>query len=100
MINFKIECVSISGGPTIEFKFEGSLCTAECVGAKLTADAVDTDRANLQIVDVTGELIADIMVRKMPKDENITVSLISIGSALLWRHAAWDGARRRDSAAS
>lgn len=90
MSEFKIPNISIAGLPTIEFTFDGSLARAELAGAKLIADCGgDTDRANLMITDVAGELLADVMVRKMPADESITVSVMNVGSALLWSHARW-----------
>lgn len=86
---FTVPQESIAGAPTIEFKFDGSMATAELAGAKLFAERRDDDTANLKIVDAEGDLIADIMVRKMPRDENITVSVMNIGTALLWSHARW-----------
>lgn len=93
---FTIPQESIAGAPTIEFRFDGSLAVAELAGAKLTADRCADDRANLQIVDAEGDLIADVMIRKMPRDENITVSVMNIGTALLWSHARWLEASRRE----
>lgn len=90
---FTIPQESIAGAPTIDFHFDGSLATAELAGAKLTADRRDDDTANLQIVDAEGHIIADVMVRKMPRDENITVSVMNIGTALLWSHARWKEAQ-------
>lgn len=98
MTEFKQTSISIDGAPTIEFTFDGSVGTAEYAGAKLTTDAIDAERANLQIVDATGTLIADVMVRKMPADENITVSTMNIGSALLWSHFRWQQAPKSDAA--
>jgi hypothetical protein len=86
---FTIPQESISGAPAIHFKFDGSLATAELAGAKLTASRAGDDRASLQIVDAEGEVIADVIVRKMPRDENITVSVMNVGTALLWSHARW-----------
>lgn len=88
---FTIPQESIAGAPTIEFKFDGSLCRAELAGAQLLADASigDGDRSNLQITAADGEVIADVMVRKVETDENITESVLRIGSALLWSHARW-----------
>lgn len=89
MNNFTIPQESIAGAPTIDFRFDGSLATAELAGAKLMADRLDDERANLHIIDADGDIIADIMVRKMPRDENITASVMNIGTALLWSHARW-----------
>lgn len=86
---FTIPQESIAGAPTIEFKFNDSIATAELAGAKLTASRAGDDRASLQIIDATGEIIADVIVRKMPADESITVSVMNVGTALLWSHMRW-----------
>jgi hypothetical protein len=93
MSEFKIENISIAGAPTIEFQFAGSCCAAECAGAKLAAIALDENEATIRIEDAGGELLADITVRKMPHDENITVSVMNVGAALLWSHARWVAAQ-------
>lgn len=102
MSNFTIPQESIAGAPTIDFRFDGSLATAELAGATLTADASvgDGDRANLSIVDEQGEVIADIMVRKVETDSTITETVCRIGSALLWSHARWREAQAKQPAPS
>jgi len=86
---FTIPQESIAGAPTIQFRFDGGLATAELAGAKLIASGAGEDRANLQITDAAGDLIADVIVRKMPAEESITISVMNIGTALLWSHARW-----------
>lgn len=97
MSKFTVPQESIAGLPTIQFEFDGSLCHAMLAGATLTADASvgDGDRANLTIVDVQGEVIADIMVRKIETDKDITESVLRIGSALLWSHARYVEAKSK-----
>lgn len=94
---FTIPQESIAGAPTISFEFQGALGHAMLAGATLTADLCGDDRANVTIVDERGEVIADVMVRKMPTDENITVSVMNIGTALLWSHARWVEAQRSET---
>lgn len=91
MSKFTVPQESIAGLPTIEFRFDGSLCRAELAGARLVADASvgDGDRSNLQITAVDGEVIADVMVRKVETDSSITETVCRIGSALLWSHARY-----------
>lgn len=90
MNKFTVPQESIAGLPTIMFEFDGSLGRAELAGAKLTADTNDDhDRANLCITDAQGNLLVDIMVRRAPVDENIAVSVVRVGSALLWSHARY-----------
>lgn len=87
---FTVPQESIAGLPTITFEFEGSFGRAELAGAKLVADVNDDhDRANLTITDAQGELLVDLMVRRVPTDENITVSVTRVGSALLWSHTRY-----------
>jgi hypothetical protein len=71
---------------------------ATLAGATLTADYLADDRANLIIEDSGGECLADIMVRKVAIDENISVSVMRIGSALLWSHARWVEAKGKELA--
>lgn len=91
MTAFTVPQESIAGLPTITFEFDGSLARATLAGAKLVAhySPFDGDRANLSISDEHGEVIADVMVRKVETDKNITESVLRIGSALLWSHARY-----------
>src|SRR5262249_31842209 len=91
MTRFTVPQESIAGLPTIHFEFDGPLCHAALAGASLVADtSVGVgDRANLSIVDERGEVLADVMVRKVETDSSITESVCRIGSALLWSHARY-----------
>lgn len=89
MSNFTVPSVSIAGAPTIDWTFTGAVARAEIAGAKAYAEAIDDGTADLRITDATGEVLADILVRKMPADESITVSLMNVGTALLWSHVRW-----------
>ncbi len=90
MNKFTVPQESIAGLPTITFEFEGPLGRAELAGAEMRADVGgDPDRANLMITDAQGELLVDLMVRRVSTDENITVSVARVGSALLWSHARY-----------
>lgn len=91
MSRFTVPQESIAGLPTINFEFDGSRCHAALAGATLTADASvgDGDRANLSIVDERGEVLADVMVRKVETDKDITESVLRVGSALLWSYARY-----------
>lgn len=101
MSDFKIESISIAGAPTIDFTFSGSLCAAECCGATLAAVLRDeTCAADVVVTDATGQQLADITVRKLPAGENISVSLMNVGSALLWSHARWVAAQTSTSVAA
>jgi len=89
MSNFQIPQPSIAGGPTIEFAFAGDVCTAELAGAKLRAERLDDEHADLRLHDATGKVLASVVVSKLWDDESITVSVMNIGSALLWSHVRW-----------
>lgn len=86
---FTVPNVSIAGAPTIDWNFTGSVGRAEIAGAKAYAEAIDDTRADLRITDATGEVLADVVVRKMDADDSITVSVMNIGTALLWSHMRW-----------
>lgn len=90
---FSVPNISIAGAPTIEWKFEGDVGTAECHGATLRAESIDDTKADLTLRDETGEVLAEVVVRRMPRDESITVSVMNIGSALMWSHIRWLDAR-------
>lgn len=93
-MSFNVPSVSIArDGETIEFQFGGGMARAEHVGAHLAADMVGDDRANVMVTDATGDVIADVMVRRMLRDETITQNIINIRSALLWSHERWVKAR-------
>ena len=81
--------IACSAGPTIEFGFAGDVCTAELAGAKLRAERLDDEHADLRLHDATGKVLASVVVSKLWDDESITVSVMNIGSALLWSHARW-----------
>lgn len=89
MTRFTSQTISTADAPPIEFQFDRDVGTAEYAGAKLRAEAVGPDRADVTIKDATGEVLADLVVRKMPRDESITVSVMNVGSALLWSHYRW-----------
>lgn len=86
MAKFTRDSVSVSGAPTITFHFDGDSVKAELSGATMHGDVVDQERSNLLITTADGERIADILVRKMPRDETLTESVMNIGSALMWSH--------------
>lgn len=88
---FTVPQESIAGLPTITFEFDDSVGCATLAGATLKAVASpgDENRAVLTIVDAQGELLVDLTVRRVPTDENITVSVARVGSALLWSHARY-----------
>jgi len=83
------ETISIAGGPTIEFTFNGDVCTAELAGVKLRAERVGDEIADLMVHDATGRVLASVEVRKLWHDDSIAVSVMNIGSALLWSHVRW-----------
>ncbi len=90
MSKFTSQSVSIHGAPPINFEFEGDVGRAEYAGAKLYSEITDhPDIADLRVTDASGRLLADIVVQKLPSDDNITVSVIAVGSALLWSHYRW-----------
>lgn len=95
MSKFTVPQESLAGLPKITFEFDGSLCHAAMAVATLTADVspFDGDRANLSIVDERGEVLADVVVRKVETDKDITESVLRIGSALLWSHARYVDAK-------
>ena len=65
MSNFQIPQPSIAGGPTIEFAFHGDVVTAELAGAKLRAERIDDEHADLRLHDATGKVLASVEVRKL-----------------------------------
>lgn len=89
MSDFTEENVSIAGMPTIVFRFDGEVCSAGLAGARLHAECEGPGRARLTINDTDGAALADVTVHKIHADESITVSVMNIGSALLWSHARW-----------
>ena len=98
MSEFTVPNVSIAGAPTVDWKFTGAVTRAEISGATAYAEAIDENSADLRIKDATGEILADILVRKMAKDENITASVMNVGTALLWSHLRWLEATKAASA--
>ncbi len=88
---FTVPQESIAGLPTITFEFDGVHGRAELAGAILKAvtwlDGVDY--ADITIVDRHDEVLVDLTVRRVSTDENITVSVARVGSALLWSHARY-----------
>lgn len=94
---FTVPNISIAGAPTIDWTFTGAVARAEIAGAKAYAEAIDADRADLRITDATGEVLADVLVRKMPADESIAVSLMNVGTALLWSHVRWLEAQKQEA---
>jgi lambda repressor-like predicted transcriptional regulator len=99
MSDFKIENVSIAGAPTIEWHFTGDVARAECAGGKAYAEMRGDGCADLRITDAKGEVLADVVVRKMPADETITASLMNVGTALLWSHARYVEAKAAEETA-
>jgi hypothetical protein len=97
-VSFKIPNISISDGPTVDWNFTDDVAHAECGGAKAYAEMRSDGCADLTIRTATGELIADVIVRKMPADESITVSVMNVGTALLWSHARWAQAIAKSTA--
>jgi hypothetical protein len=89
MSEFTIPNISIAGAPTIDWQFTGDVARAEHSGAKAYAEMRADGCADLRVTDATGEVLADVIVRKMPHDESITVSLMNVGTALLWSHLRW-----------
>lgn len=81
--------IRVDGPYTIEWTFTGAVGRAEHNGAKAYAEALNDERADLRITDATGEVLADLIVRKMPADESITASVMNIGTALMWGHIRW-----------
>lgn len=54
-MSFKVQTVSASGAPDIDFHFAGDTCRAELAGAKLYAEAGRPDGGcDLRITDATG----------------------------------------------
>lgn len=98
-MSFKIPNISIAGGPTVDWNFTDDVAHAECGGAKAYAEMRSDGCADLTVRASTGELIADVIVRKMPADESITVSVMNVGTALLWSHARWVEAQTKQPAA-
>lgn len=64
----------------------------------MAAVARGPDRANMSILDAHSEALADILIRRVPTDENITESVLRIGSALLWSHARYIEAKAEGDA--
>lgn len=87
-MSFTIPNVSIAGTPTIEWRFTGDVAHAECAGAKAYAETRSDGCADLRITDAAGVVLAEIIIRRLPT-EKVTVSLMNVGSALLWSHARW-----------
>lgn len=96
---FKVPNVSIGGGPKIDWTFTGDVGRAECCGAKAYTERRDEETADLRITAESGDVIADLVVRKMTLDESITVSVMNVGCALLWSHARWVEAQAKEGAA-
>jgi hypothetical protein len=92
-MSFKVPNISIAGGPTVDWNFTDDIAHAECDGAKAYAEMRSDGSADLRITDAAGEVLADVIVRKLPADETITVSVMNVGTALLWSHARWSDAR-------
>lgn len=92
-MSFKIPNISAAGGPTVDWNFTDDVAHAECAGAKAYAEMRGDGCADLRVSTATGEVIADVIVRKMPADDSITVSVMNVGTALLWSHARWLEAR-------
>lgn len=85
-MSFKVQTVSASGAPDIDFHFAGDTCRAELAGAKLYAEAGRPDGGcDLRITDATGFVLANIAIYERP-ERNMTENLTDIGSALLWSH--------------
>lgn len=84
---FTIPNVNLSGGPEIAWTFAGATARAELAGAKAYAEQRGDGVADLRVTDASGQILADVVVYKLPADETITVSLMNVGCALLWSHA-------------
>jgi len=82
---FTIPNVNLSGGPEIAWTFAGATARAELAGAKAYAEQRDDGDSDLRITDADGEILAEVIVRKLHRDESITVSLMNVGCALFWK---------------
>lgn len=83
---FTRESISIADGSTIKFDGRGSLMVATLAGARAEAIALDASAARLMVIDRDGTRLADLIVHRIPTDENLTVSTMNVASALLWSH--------------
>lgn len=88
-----IENASISGAPTIEFRFAGDTVTADLAGAHLYAEARGDDRCDLRVTDATGFVLANLVINERP-ERTMTENVMDIGSALLWSHWRWTEAQK------
>lgn len=88
-MSFKVPNISIAGGPTVDWNFDGDTARADCAGAKAYAERRSDGCADLRVTDAAGEVLADVIVRKAPADDSITVSVMNVGTALLWSHARY-----------
>jgi len=86
---FTVPNVSIAGLPRIDWAFSGALGDAGLSGAVASALVIDDKSASLLVTDGSGKVLADLVVRKLETDESITVSVMNVGSALLWSHHRW-----------
>lgn len=94
MTEFTVSNISIAGAPAIDWKFTGAVGRAEVSGAKAYAEVVDDKLADLRVTDAGGEILADVVVRRVSSDESITESVMRVGTALLWSHLRWIEASR------
>lgn len=99
MSEFTIPNVSIAGAPTIDWTFTGAVGRAEYRGAKLYAEALDSGQARLRLTAATGDVLADVVVFHLPADESITVSVMNVGTPLMWSHVRWLEAQKPEQAA-
>lgn len=94
MSDTKFEQISESpaGAPPITFHFDGDVATAELVGAKLRVENEGRYGISMRVLDETGEVLADIVLRERVH-RSATENVMDIGSALLWSHARWKAAQ-------
>lgn len=91
-MSFITPSISIDGSPQIDWEFDNHQARARAFVATVLAEMQDDGSCMLLIVDTTGAILADIIVRKISRDESISVSL-------LWSHYRWQRAQG-DSAVS
>jgi hypothetical protein len=85
---FKVQSVSTSGAPTIEFTIVGDTLRAELAGARASAEVDRDGKARLVVREVFGDCLADLTVHPRP-GRNLTENVTDIASALLWSHWRW-----------
>lgn len=93
-MNETIPSISIAGAPVIDFRFAGDVCVAELEGARLRAEMKSDDTCDVRIHAADGKCLADIVVRVREPDDNLSESLMSVGSALLWSYWRYVEAKR------